>query len=160
MKKTISMIICFWLTFVCVTSAQTNLSDSSTLLEKTLTASLQNEYKAQARYNAIIQEFDQFIPFVQIKEAEQRHIDAIQRLFEDYNLPIPENKAQLTINTPNSLKDAFNQSVRAEINNIEMYEEFIHLDNLPSDVERIMNNNAKASRMNLSALERGAGRYR
>lgn len=52
-------------------------------LPQMLTFAIQDEYLAQARYNEILRNFGDIRTFVQIKEAELRHINALLSLLND-----------------------------------------------------------------------------
>jgi len=57
----------------------------------TLLAALDDEYKAHATYEQVIRDFGLVRPFVNIVEAEARHIAALVTLFERHGLSRPEN---------------------------------------------------------------------
>ena len=76
------------------------LSASTLTLPQMLTYALQDEYLAQARYTNILWNFGYIRTFAQIKEAEMRHISALLPLFERYQIPIPEDKSQSFVTTP------------------------------------------------------------
>jgi hypothetical protein len=56
-----------------------------------LLAALDDEYKSHATYDQVIRDFGQVRPFINIVEAEARHIAALLTLFERYSLPVPPN---------------------------------------------------------------------
>ncbi len=59
------------------------LNAGSLTLPQMLTYAIQDEYLAQARYNEIISNFGNIRTFIQIKEAELRHINALLSLLND-----------------------------------------------------------------------------
>lgn len=133
------------------------LSASSLTLPQMLTYALQDEYLAQARYNNIIATFGNIRTFVQIKEAEMRHIRALLPLFERYQIPLPNDISQSFVTTPENLKAAYAAGVQAEIENISMYERFLSL-NIPNDVRTVFSQLRDASLNHLAAFERGLAR--
>lgn len=133
------------------------LQASTLTLSSMLTYAIQDEYLAQARYDAVIAAFGNVQTFVQIKEAEQRHIDALLSLFQRYNLTVPQNNATAFVSTPDTLKAAFAEGVQGEIDNIAMYEKFLTYD-IPSDMRTVFTRLRDASRNHLAAFERGAAR--
>jgi hypothetical protein len=135
------------------------LQDSSITLEEALTYALQDEYLAQARYDAIIKEFGEIRPFTQIKIAEQRHISALLPLFTRYNISVPENNASQYTTTPKTLKEAFEAGVQGEIDNIAMYQKLADLPDLPQDVRTVMVRLGDASKNHLSAFKKGLSQY-
>ncbi len=133
------------------------LSASTLTLPQMLTYALQDEYLAQARYDNILGTFGYIRTFAQIKEAEMRHINALLPLFERYQVPLPEDKSQSFVTTPESIKAAYAAGVQGEIDNISMYERFLSL-NIPNDVRTVFTQLRNASLNHLSAFERGLAR--
>lgn len=134
------------------------LQATTLTLSSMLTYALQDEYLAQARYDSIISAFGDVRTFVQIKEAELRHIDALLPLFQKYNTPVPpQNIAEMLVSTPETIKIAYALGVQGEIDNIGMYERFLTYD-IPSDVRAVFTRLRDASRNHLAAFERGLAR--
>ncbi|WP_062351217.1 ferritin family protein [Bacillus kwashiorkori] len=133
------------------------LSASSLSLPQMLTFALQDEYLAQARYNSIIRTFGNIRTFVQIKEAEMRHISALLPLFERYQVPLPNDISQSFVSPPENLKAAYAAGVQGEIDNISMYERFLSM-NIPNDVRIVFSQLRNASLNHLAAFERGLAR--
>ncbi|MFD2446546.1 ferritin family protein [Bacillus sp. CGMCC 1.16607] len=133
------------------------LSVSTLTLPQMLTFALQDEYLAQARYDNILGNFGYIRTFAQIKEAEMRHINALLPLFERYQLPLPEDKSQSFVTTPESIKAAYADGVQGEIDNISMSERFLSL-NIPNDIRTVFSQLRNASLNHLSAFERGLAR--
>ncbi len=130
------------------------LQDDDITLEKALTYAIQDEYLAQARYEAVIEKFGPTFPFTNIKVAEQRHIDALVRLFQKYDIDIPENFAKQYTPTPTTLKQAFEAGVEGEIDNIDMYEKMAEAD-IPDDAKRVFTNLRDASKNHLASFKSG-----
>jgi len=130
------------------------LQEDDITLEKALTYAIQDEYLAQARYDAVIDKFGPTFPFTNIKVSEQRHIDALVRLFQKYNIDIPENFAKQYTPTPTTLKQAFEAGVEGEVDNIAMYEKLADSD-VPDDVKRVFTNLRDASKNHLAAFKSG-----
>jgi rubrerythrin len=137
--------------------AKAALSAFSFSLPQMLTYALQDEYLAQARYNDIIANFGNIRTFVQIREAEMRHISALLPLFDRYQVPIPTDISQSFVTTPENLKVAYAEGVQGEIENISMYEKFLSLD-IPNDVRTVFTQLRNASLNHLAAFERGLAR--
>ncbi|MGM0844988.1 MAG: ferritin family protein [Bacillota bacterium] len=133
------------------------LSSPSLSLPQMLTYALQDEYLAQARYNNIIGTFGNIRTFVQIREAEMRHISALLPLFERYQVPLPNDTSQSFVTTPDNLKAAYAAGVQGEIENISMYERFLS-QNLPNDVRMVFTQLRNASLNHLEAFQRGLAR--
>jgi rubrerythrin len=138
--------------------AKAALSASSLSLPQMLTYALQDEYLAQARYNNIIGTFGNVRTFVQIREAEKRHITALLPLFERYQVPLPTDISQSLVTTPENLKAAYAAGVQGEIDNISMYNRFLTL-NIPNDVRIVFTQLRNASLNHLAAFQRGLNRH-
>ena len=128
------------------------LEASDAELEKMFTVLINDEYKAQAEYEALIEEFGAVNPFARIVKAEARHIDALETLFDAYDFDIPEDNGEKYAVVPNSLEEAYAIGVEAEVANIKLYEDYLKLD-LPEDVKRVFTNLMKASENHLRAFE-------
>lgn len=128
------------------------LEASDAELEKMFTVLINDEYKAQAEYEALIEEFGVVNPFARIVKAEARHIDALETLFDAYDFDIPEDNGDKYAVVPDSLEEAYAIGVEAEIANIDLYEDYLKLD-LPEDVERVFTNLMNASENHLRAFE-------
>jgi hypothetical protein len=127
--------------------------EASPELEAMLIAAIEDEYKAQAEYDALIDEFGAVKPITNIIKAEASHIDALEVLFVAYGLPVPEDNGAEFVVIPSTLEAAFQAGVDAEIKNIAIYEEFLKQD-LPQDVEDTFTNLMNASENHLAAFER------
>ncbi|HDL50766.1 MAG TPA: DUF2202 domain-containing protein, partial [Firmicutes bacterium] len=75
-----------------------------------MTEALMDEYKARDFYTLVIEKFGDVNPFVNIKRAEEMHIDSLKKLFEKYGLQIPEDtmmdEAKELMKNVNEIKDA------------------------------------------------------
>ena len=60
-----------------------------------LAEALDDEYQAFATYGQVIDDFGPVRPFVNIREAEGRHIAALQRLFERYGVAPRRGRREL-----------------------------------------------------------------
>lgn len=134
------------------------LQDSSITLDEALVYAIQDEYLAQARYDAIIGKFGSIRPFTNIKAAEQQHINALVSLFQKYDKQLPEDNAKQYVSAPDTLKNAFNAGVQGEIDNIAMYDKLKTIPSLPEDVKLVFTQLGNASKNHLRAFQRGAGR--
>ncbi|MEW8985684.1 MAG: DUF2202 domain-containing protein [Bacillus sp. (in: firmicutes)] len=122
------------------------LKDNSITFDEALVYAIQDEYLAQARYDAVIGKFGNIRPFSNIKAAEQQHISALVALFQKYNKPIPEDNAKQYVTAPGTLKEAFNDGVQAEIDNIAMYDKLKNIPNLPEDAKMVFTQLGNASK--------------
>ncbi|WP_338323639.1 DUF2202 domain-containing protein [Halobacillus salinus] len=133
------------------------LSSDTLTFPEALTFAMQDEYLAQARYDDILNTFGSIRTFERIKQAEQRHINALLTLFNRYQVPVPENDAAAYVTTPGSVKDAYAAGVQGEIDNIAMYEKFLMYE-LPVDARVVFTQLRNASLNHLAAFEQGVTR--
>lgn len=126
-------------------------------LEEMLTYAIEDEHLARAEYEVIMEEFGIQKPFSNIIKAEERHIDMLLPLFDEYNITIPEDTSAGHVIVPESVTSALETGVQAEIDNINMYESFLEQD-LEVDVREIFEYLKDASENHLKAFERGVSR--
>lgn len=135
-------------------------ADDSYTLEEMLVYAIQDEYMAQAEYDAIMDAYGVSRPFSNIIRSEGTHINLLLPLFDSYGYAVPKNNAALLTVLPDSLAEAYEIGVEAEIKNIDMYEGFLKQD-LPTDVRLVFERLMNASENHLKAFENaanGAGR--
>lgn len=127
-------------------------------VESMLNTAIQDEYKALAEYEALVEVFDVARPFTNIMKAEERHIDALLPLFEAYGFEVPVNDAKDHAVIPESLAETYAIGIQAEIDNIAIYKDFLENGEVPEDVALVFENLMKASEHHLAAFERGLER--
>lgn len=127
-------------------------------LRAMLEATLVDEFRARAVYQRVIADFGAVMPFVNIEQAEQRHAEAILGLFANRGWVPPENPHDpASVESYASVAEACAVGVTAEIENADLYAEFLAQD-LPFDVARVFSNNQRASLQNhLPAFQSCAG---
>jgi hypothetical protein len=124
-------------------------------LTATLARAIQDEYRAEAIYQGVLNDFGQVQPFVNILSAEERHSAAVGRLFSARGLAVPISTSTVA-NVPHfaALSAACSAGTVAERENIAMYDDLLRAD-LPADVRQVFSNNRSASVVNhLPAFER------
>lgn len=123
---------------------------SSALIE-----AINDEYKARAVYRLVIGRFGEIRPFVNIVEAESRHIQALLSLFNKYDIPVPEDGWESRVEAPASVLEACQVGVQAEIENVEMYEKLLDSTRQYPDVQVVLKQLQRASReSHLPAFQR------
>jgi hypothetical protein len=123
-----------------------------------LQEALDDEYRAWATYDQVIADFGEVRPFINIRESEARHIDALRRLFERYALPVPGNPWVGRAARYASVKRACEAGVAAEIANGEMYERLLSATRRPDIVDVLRNLQEASQERHLPAFKRGAER--
>lgn len=129
-----------------------------------LEAALDDEYRARAGYRQVIADFGAVRPFVNIVDAEERHVEALLGLFDRYGLPVPADRWRDRAPRFASLEEACAAGVAAEIENAGLYEGLLRRCRHP-DVRAVYERLREASAAHhLPAfercVERGRGRGR
>lgn len=91
-------------------------------IEEILGDALDDEYKAEASYAAVIARFGPVRPFINIIEAERRHASALIRQCERLGIVPRPNRWAGNVAAPTSLRDASVQAIASEIENIALYD--------------------------------------
>jgi rubrerythrin len=92
---------------------------------KALADALDDEYRAEATYQAVIDRFGEVRPFINIIRAEQRHADMVKQQYTRLGIAAPANPYLGKIAAPASMLEACEQGVTAEIENIALYDELL-----------------------------------
>lgn len=108
----------------------------------------EGEYAAYSMYDAVIETYGEVEPYVTIREAEARHIEALQRQLDKYGIDYPTDNPYLgQVEAPESLEAAAKAWADGEIANVELYDrllEQVPADEYP-DVVRVFENLRRAS---------------
>lgn len=127
-------------------------------LKDRLTLALLDEYKSRATYAKVIEKFGPVRPFVNIHEAEGRHVEALIRLFEAYGIEVPVDHWPSHVTIPETLTEACRQAIEGEEDNMTMYDRVLAETPEP-DVRRVLLHLQSASRdRHLPAFSRCLGR--
>lgn len=101
------------------------MTDAAALTEAeraALLEALDDEYRAVATYEAVIEDFGPVRPFVNIVESEQRHIEALTAILDRHGAEIPPNPWFGRVRRYGSVEEACAAGVEAEIDNAAMYD--------------------------------------
>jgi len=125
-------------------SAAASTSADQTI-EQILTATIQDEYHAEAVYERVLAEHGDVFPFVNIVRAEARHAASIANLFATRGLAVPA-RVWTVENVPgfSTVPAACAAAADAEIDNVALYDRYLATD-LPADVRTVFANNRTAS---------------
>lgn len=94
-----------------------------------LCEALDDEYKARATYRAVIAKFGPVLPFANIVQSEQRHIDALLWLFSARGWAPPADRWEGHVAAPESMTEACALGVEAEIENAALYDRLFTMTN-------------------------------
>ena len=86
-----------------------------------LDQAIDDEYKALSVYQAVIAKFGQVRPFSMVKSAEEQHIASLKSIYDKYGLTVPSNNWTKKVTAPQTLKQACQTGVDAEIANANLY---------------------------------------
>lgn len=86
-----------------------------------LSEALDDEYKSRATYRKVIERFGPVRPFVNIVEAEDRHVAALLAQFRRLGATPPEDAWATRVKAPDSMEQACAEAVQAEIENDAIY---------------------------------------
>lgn len=86
-----------------------------------LLLALNDEYMAWATYARINEDHNSPRPFINIQQAEAKHIERLKELFVKYGLPVPENKWVGKTPAFGTVAEACKAGVDAEVANVELY---------------------------------------
>lgn len=126
------------------------LVDTEYTLEEMLIYAVQDEYAAQASYQAVIKAFGEQVPFTNIVKSEENHIKRLTQMFTVYGYTLPTNETE--VNIADSLQEIYASEITMEENNIAMYEKFLK-EELPADVKQVFENLQRASERHLEAFQ-------
>lgn len=133
------------------------LVQESFTIEEMLVYAIQDEYTAKSEYVMIMEEFNVTKPFSNIYPSEDTHISILLPLFEAYDINVPVDDSENHLFEIESVEEAYDIGVIAEINNIAMYNLFLEQD-LPDDVRDVFIKLRDASMNHLSAFEKNAAK--
>jgi hypothetical protein len=129
------------------------------MLGSVLAEAINDEYRARAMYRLVIRKFGEIRPFINIVEAESRHIQALLPLFQKYGIPVPEDDWESRVEVPVSVPEACEAGVQAEIDNATMYEKLLNATSQYQDVQIVLRQLQRASKENhLPAFQRCVAR--
>jgi hypothetical protein len=86
---------------------------------------LNDEHQACATYDQVIADFGDVMPFVNIRDAGARHIEALSALLRADGLPIRENTLPGMVPRFGSVREACEAGIAAEVANAALYERLL-----------------------------------
>ena len=131
---------------------------ANTFDRKALADALDDEYRAEATYQAVIDKFGPVRPFINIIEAEKRHSSMVRGQYARLGMKAPANPYLGKIEAPASLLKACELGVEAEVENIALYDKLLPRVSDPA-VRQVLSQLQAASRDNhLPAFQRCVAR--
>lgn len=134
------------------------MSELTDAEQQALRDALDDEYQAWARYDQVIRDFGPQRPFLNIRDAEARHIEALRALFDRYGLAVPANTWPGRVARYANPQEACEAAVDAEIANAALYDRLMRSTTRP-DLLAVFGNLRRASQeRHLQAFRRCASR--
>jgi hypothetical protein len=129
------------------------LSDEDLSIMDMLTYAVQDEYLAHGEYIAIMDEFGTQNPYSNIADSEENHLAYLEEVYLSYGLEFPDDTSEGHIVMPEDLLEAAETGVKAEIDNIAMYEKFLSYE-LPDNVKEVFTALMNGSENHLLAFQK------
>lgn len=133
------------------------IADEDMSIADMLQYAIEDEYAARAEYEAIIETFGVNNPYSNIMDSEENHIALLEQVYDAYGINPPADGSSSHVVIPDSLLEAAQTGVQAEILNIAMYEEFLSHE-LPEDIREVFEALKTASESHLKAFEKQVDR--
>ncbi len=115
------------------------------------------EYAAYAAYTAVIEEFGEVEPYVSIRAAELRHVEALTRQLERRGVTVPDNPYLGEMTAPDDLATAATAWAEGEVANVALYDELLTQAGDDATLTRVLTNLRRASlEMHLPAFRAAA----
>lgn len=129
-------------------------AEENPTVEEMVAFAIQDEVNAEAAYQAILDAYGaQARPFTNIVKAEKTHQALLLPLMETYGIPLPEARG---IAVPSTFPEALQLGVKAEEENIAIYQGFLSQGGLPEEVRAVFERLMAASQNHLAAFSRAS----
>jgi hypothetical protein len=99
------------------------VGELSTEVQEALDEAINDEYKALSVYEAVVAKLGTVRPFSMIMGAEEQHIASLKAIYDKYGLEVPINTWPSKVSAPDTLQEACQIGVDAEIANAALYKE-------------------------------------
>lgn len=119
---------------------------------------LEDEYLSWTTYDQVVRDFGEVRPFINIRAAEARHIEALRTLYIRYEVEMPKNTWLGRVDRYPDLQTACEAGVKGEVANAEMYDRLLKVIQRPDMRRVLMNLQAASQQRHLPAFERCAQR--
>jgi hypothetical protein len=123
-----------------------------------LREALDDEYHAYSTYDQVVTDFGEVRPFINIRGAEARHIEALLSLFDRYGVPPPANRWSGNVKRYQRVRDACADAVEAEIANAALYERLMASTTRPDLLAVFANLRDASQERHLRAFQRCVSR--
>lgn len=114
------------------------------ILHQAVRIALYDEYAARAFYHRVIEAFGPQAPFVNIVQAEERHVAALSQLCQRYGIPRPLDPFPAETTVSPTWRANLERAVAGEVANVQLYRSLIPRVE-PRDVQQVFANLQAAS---------------
>ena len=125
-----------------------------------LEEALDDEYKSHATYDQVIRDFSPERPFINIVDAETRHISALLGLFDKYAIAAPVDRWTGNVARYATLTEACIDSAQGEIDNVALYDRLLQSTARPDVLAVFQALQAASQDRHLPAFQRCVARGR
>jgi hypothetical protein len=114
-------------------------------LQEMLEEAILDEFRAEAVYRGVLEDFGPVFPFANIVNAEVYHAAALANVMTNLGISVPANPySPANVDHYGSVQEACQVGVVAEIENAAIYDRYLALD-LPDAVRQVFQSNRDAS---------------
>lgn len=110
--------------------------DAKYSLEEMLTYAIKEQYMTQAEYEAINEKFGEQLPYSNMLRSNERQIDLLEQLCEEYKVAIPKTDWDKQVVLPDSIEDSYKKEIADEEKNIKTYDNYLKQE-LQDDVKLV-----------------------
>ena len=125
--------------------------------QQALIDAINDEYKAKAIYQKVIDKFCAGRPFSNIIKAEEIHIGELKPLFKKYGIEVPKDEWYKQVPEFETQTEACAAAVKAEIDNVKMYDGFLTFVKEQDIVDTFKRLRSASQDNHLPAFQRCAG---
>lgn len=113
---------------------------------RALNDALDDEYRAWSTYDQVIADFGKLRPFINIRDAQARHIEALASLCNRYGLEVPPNRWFGKADRYWSLREACEAAVSLEAASAKRYEQHFAAVSAKADISEVFRHIRAAAR--------------
>jgi rubrerythrin len=95
------------------------------VINQTLRIAMYEEYRKYEMYKKAIEQFGFVTPFTNIIAAKEQHLVELNHLLQRYQVALPTNDWAQKVTIPDTLKEAYEIGVGAELESIGMYSHLV-----------------------------------
>jgi hypothetical protein len=106
-------------------SKRVDTTNTQPIINQTLRIAMYEEYRKYEMYKKAIEQFGFVTPFTNIVAAKEQHLAELNHFLQRYQVALPTNDWAQKVTIPNTLKEAYEIGVGAELESIGMYSHLV-----------------------------------